>query len=363
MIGTALEEVVPSPAPVAAVIRRGKRVRIRRRAVVGAGLAAVAIAAVFGPGLVRDVRGSAPPSVVKQPQVTVSPVGRANRHGVIANGAINGRPWTIRLRKMGKDLCLGASGGPSMGCQRSRDFSPGEAPVTFEGAGGGDRYYLAGPVSARVSRVSVVLSDGAVLRLEPVRFGSLRWVGVMLPTRVGLAEVIAYSAGREIAHAIPFQGTHGAMPSIVGWLRPGQRGLARISKLVGSGVSAGRHWSVTMHAGPWGYCTIVRVAGRGASQGCWPSASVVGGVRMSSSGGPVAGSPLPWWSVGQVPRSVTYLTFVISDGHTVRVPAVPVGRERIYSLVLGAKGLRVLRWAAHDAAGHTISSGVGLPNG
>jgi hypothetical protein len=54
---------------------------------------------------------------------------------------------------------------------------------------------------------------------------------------------------------------------------------------------------------------------------------------------------------------------VISDGRTVRVPAVAVGRERIYALVLGAKGQRVLRWAAHDAAGRTISSGGGLPKG
>jgi hypothetical protein len=121
---------------------------------------------------------------------------------------------------VGKDLCIDASGGPKIGCQRPRDFSPGEAPVTFEGAGGGDRYYLAGPVTARVSRVSVVLSDGAVLRLEPVRFGLLRWVGVMLPTRVGLAEVIAYSAGREIAHAIPFQGAREAMPRHRGVVAP-----------------------------------------------------------------------------------------------------------------------------------------------
>jgi hypothetical protein len=60
---------------------------------------------------------------------------------------------------------------------------------------------------------------------------------------------------------------------------------------------------------------------------------------------------------------VTYPTFVIGDGRTVRVSAVRVGGERIYALVLGVKGQRVLRWAAHDAAGRTISSSGGLPQG
>ncbi len=70
---------------------------------------------------------------------------------------------------------------------------------------------------------------------------------------------------------------------------------------------------------------------------------------------------LPWWFVGAVPNSVSYLRFAISDGRTIRVPAVAAGRASFYAFALGVPHLRVLRWDSYDRSGRHVSGGRGLP--
>lgn len=361
-IGTALDEIAPSPAPVAAVIRRGKRIRFRRRAGVIAGLAAVGVAVAVAPGLTHDTSRYRPPvPLIKPPQVTIGRVGPHGPPGLIAKGAINDRTWTIRLGRMGKKLCIEASEGPGMACQTPSEYRTSGAPASLQGGGDQHRYFLAGPVAARVRQVRFVLSDGAVLRAGSVRYGQQRWIGVEMPTRLRITEAIAYSAAGEVGHAIPFYNSPVAVPTFVTWQRPGQTGQPRITRRIGSGISAGERWRVTEHTGPWGYCLTVLVGGQSPGTECTVRFSRQGNGMMSSSDSSSTTGKLPWWFVGAVPNSVRSLKFAISDGRTISVPAVTVGGESFYSFALGRTGLRVVGWDAYNGSGRRVSGGHGLP--
>jgi hypothetical protein len=86
-----LQSVPPSPAPVEAIIRRGKRIRLRRTgAAVGtlalAGIAAVAALAPHGAAGAASPALAAPGSVVPG--------------GVIAHGTADGQPWRLTAQNI-----------------------------------------------------------------------------------------------------------------------------------------------------------------------------------------------------------------------------------------------------------------------
>jgi hypothetical protein len=108
-------------------------------------------------------------------------------------------------------------------------------------------------------------------------------------------------------------------------------------------------------------CASVLVGGQSPGAECTAQFSRQGNGMMSSSDSPSTTGKLPWWLVGAVPNSVSYLAFSISDGRTIRVSAVAVGRESFYAFALGQPHLRVVRWDAYDRAGHRVSGGSGVP--
>ncbi len=197
-IGAALDEIVPSAAPVSVVIRNGKRIRVRRLVGAAAGLTALVVAAAAAPRLVHDVGLPAPPGpAVHQPKVTIDRLGPRSVHGLIAKGAIGASTWTIRLGHAGKRLCIEASDGPGMACQAPGDYRTSGAPASLQGGGDEHRYFLAGPVAPEVRQVRFVLADGTVLRADSVRYGRLRWIGLEVPARLRIVRAIAYSADRK----------------------------------------------------------------------------------------------------------------------------------------------------------------------
>lgn len=361
-IGAALDQIIPPPAPVLAVMRRGRRVRVRRRAGLAVGLAVVLLAIVITPRLVHHLGLPPSPSpAAEQPKLTIEPVGPEAVRGLIAQGTINGSPWTIRLARMGKRLCIEASDGPGMACQRPGAFRTSGAPVSLQGGGDVSRYFLAGPVASTVRQVRLVLSDRAVLRVDSVRYGRQRWIGMEMPGELRIMKAIAYSVHGEVGHAIPFYESRAGIPTFVDWQRPGETGQPRITRRVGSGLSAGQRWSATEHTGPWGYCMTVLLAGQNQGTDCTSEFSAEGNGMTSSSGSESTSGNLPWWFVGAVPTSVRYLEFAISDGRTIRVRAVAAGMESFYAFALGAPNLRVTSWDAYDSAGRRVSGGRGLP--
>ncbi len=353
-----LDDVAPPAAPTAAVRRRGKAIRNRRRVGVATGIGVAVLAAALVPGLLRQSKAGGPISPRHQsPKVIVGNVGRGAPAGLIARGAIDGKPWRMTLSWQGKDLCVGTSGDlPRPGCGQPSSYAAAW-PATLDGTGGGAINALYGAVAARVARVSITLSDGIVLNLRPVGFGGRRWIGLELPAKLAVTKVVAYSRSRELAFAIPFTAARGGLPSVEAWLRSGERAPRQFARLIGSGVSAGKQWSVTVHVGPWGQCAVPAIPGDFGNVGCWPATTRQAGGIMGS-GGP---AQFPWWIVAAARPRVSYLVLSMTDGTTRHVPTVQVGNIRLYAIVLLGRP-RIARWAAYDASGHRLYGGQGAPS-
>lgn len=349
-----LDDVTPTVAPTAAVKRKGNAIRTRRRVGIAAGLAVAVVAAALVPGLLRQSKATGPVSP-KNPKVTVRTVGRNARHGLISQGSINGKPWRITLTWQGKFLCVRTSGElPQSGCAAPQDYAAAW-PATLDGTGGGSTEALYGIVAGQVRRVSIALSDGVVLNLRPVRFAGHRWIALELPAMLAVTKVVAYSRGAELAYAIPYSAAKGGLPSIEDWLRPGQPMPREFARLIGSGVSAGRRWSVTIHAGPWGQCAVPAVPGEGGGAYCWPPSRQPG--FITGSGNPAKGL---WWVVAAVRPRVSYLQLSMTDGTTRRLPTVQVASLRLCAIAI-IDGPRIAHWAAYDASGHRLYGGQGAP--
>jgi hypothetical protein len=357
-LAAVLDDVTPPAAPTAAVKRRGKAIRVRRRAGVGAGLAVAVVAAALLPGLLHQSKAQVPITPThKNPKVTVGNVGRDAPHGLIAKGAINGKPWRITLSWQGKYLCARTSGNSLSGndCGPSDSYAATD-PVTLIGTGNGRISALYGTVTGQVRRVSIVLSDGVALDLRPVRFSGDRWVGLELPVKLAVTQVVAYSRSGELAHAIPFTAVRGGLPSIEAWLRPEQPAPREFARLIGSGVSAGKRWSVTLRVGPWGQCVVAAIPGNSGNVDCFAGSTQQTGVM--GSGDPVRG---PWWFLGDARPKVSYLVLSMTDGSTLHVPTVQVGGVRLYAIVIIHRP-RIVHWAAYDASGHRLYGGQGAPS-
>jgi hypothetical protein len=352
-LGTALAEMPASSAPVDAVRRRGRRMRTRRRFGAAAALAVLVAVAVTVPGLLRGHSTPVPVAPLATPKVTVGHVTSPASHGLIATGTVDGKPWTIRLTAAGMDICVYASGAPDLGC--GIEWTQPSWPISFSSAGSVVTASV-GTVSAQVSRVDVVLSDGAVLKLDPVRFGRARWIGLEVPRRLTVGRLIAYSRHGVLAYAIPFT-EPGGLPIVVNWLTPGEPVPGRVTRVVGAGRSDGTSWSVTVHAGPWGWCAVPAVPGSGGTTGCWPGVPARYGVMLGS-GGPTS---RPWWIVGAVRSSVSYLAMSLKAGGTVRIPVVEVAGERLYAVAVFRPSL-IAGWGAYDARGRRLYGGSGAPS-
>jgi hypothetical protein len=356
-LSTVLDDVTPPAAPTAAVKRRGKAIKNRRRAGVALGLGVAVVAAALVPGLLRQSKAPGPVTPQnKHPKVTVRTVGRAPR-GVIAEGAIDGKPWRITVRWRYKGLCVVSSGNlPQNGCSSPRDYATAW-PATLNGSGGGSTESLYGIAARQVKRISIELSDGAVLNLHPVRIAGRDWIGLELPSKLSVTRLVAYSRTGELAYAIPFNAARGALPSVQAWLRPGEAAPRPFARVIGSGLSAGKRWSVTIHVGPWGQCAVPAIPGDERNVGCWTAASRQPGLVMGS-GGP---GYFPWWAIGVVRPHVSYLLLSMTDGSTRRVPVVRIGKVPYYVIVIFHRPL-IARWAAYDASGHRLYGGQGAPS-
>jgi hypothetical protein len=284
-----LNAIEPSPAPVHAAVRQGRTIRLRRRVSVAAGLAVVAATAVLVPGVLRHT--PTPPTVPPHYSVTVNPPPAGNPHGVIGSGTIDGKPWRVIESGIGKKSVVTGTGQAYFGAETLSQW-----PATLQSGGDKSSVMLFGTLAHSVSRLTFSLPNGTVLDVRPVRWHGQRWFGVMVPQRVPIARAVAYSGGRQVAHAFPFRGSE-----IVAWLHPGERGPARESFTIASGAINGTQWSIRAEIGPWGYCLVLPGGGdcTGAS-GPTPSKAVL--AEMSC--GPGQGT---WYAVGSVQSSVSSL--------------------------------------------------------
>jgi hypothetical protein len=351
-LSAVLDEMTPGPAPVGAVIRRGRGVRRRRIAgATAAALAAVAVVAGFSSlGLRLPSQAPAAPP----PVVTVVPPGPGATAGLIASGRVGTRTWSARATMPSHgQLCVTA--GPAG--QFCTAVTRPVGPVSLMGLPTETDYrVLAGMVQPKVTRVDVVLADGQQLIMHPVVIGGRHWVAFAAPIGVKATRAVAYVGRAVYRYAIPFSepGT-GSFPAFATWLRPGQAGLPRETFLIASGTVLGHRWTVTEYTGPWGRCFVLPGASDCLNGGLpviaagrltQPMFSVPGGVHMTA-----------------VSPNVASVALDLSSGQHVRVvTGTGLYGQRFYAFLL-PHGVKVQGWTAYDSAGVKLGSGPGSTAG
>ena len=343
----ALDAITPRAAPVAEAVRQGRAIRARRRISAAAGLTAVAAAGVAAPFLLH--RPPSPPPAAQT--VTVYPPGPGSPSGLIASGTVGGHRWRVSTDRPGSAVagrgnqCFTALG--VLGCGPVT-HPTGSAPVELTGTSAGGMMAEYGPVARSVSYLTVQLASGQRLTLHPVTVFGTRYVAFAAPLHLAISRVTAYSRHGVLTTAVPFNGPTG-LADVNLWLAPGQPGLPRATRLIGSGTSAGNAWSVTGYLGPWGAC----VASRG------------GGMITSDCIGappPLSTSVLGWGAgpprvvYGPAAAAVTHVVVALAHGGTIRVAAVRVGSQKFFAFAL-APGQRAVSWHAYNAARQLVASG------
>jgi hypothetical protein len=359
-LGSALDEIEPGPAPLAAVFRRGTVIRRRHRAAVAGGIAMIAAGAVLAPALLdgqQTGRDSVPSGTLPHYSVKVSPPAKGAKPGVIATGSINGWHWQATLSGAGGNVGASFNGFGRMGSVSAAPPQAGEYASFDDSSDNAGRYAYVGPVAKAVRYLTVELSNGQTLTLHPQWWAGQRYVAMVLPSRLEAENAIAYGASGELGYAIPFN--YGGSATFVTWLRPGQQGPAAAGTDVGSGGTGRDRWLVMAWIGPWGLCERVHEPDGGGVDGSCESA---GGVSESglvwgdmSSG---VGAP----ELGQAKADVAYVLVTRSDGSAVRIRAVHLAGYRYGLLAMIRPAKSVVRsWTAYDAVGARLGSGTGDP--
>jgi len=345
----AFSAVSPVSAPIEGAIRKGKVIRLRRRTVAAAGIAAVVTAAVFTP---LAVHWSASPAPSTGPYtVTVRPPGPHSPPGEIASGTVNGKSWQVIAERR----CPGGDGycilgqGPAFG-DSTESESAGDTlanatglPVYWSASSSGPVQLQLGAVRAGVSAVRVYFGNGTVLTLYPVTVYGDRAVAFAAPVGVDIVRAVAYSRTGEIAAAIPLN-LPGKMSYFGSWLTPGERAAASVSGTIGSGTINGVTWSASAYLGPWGICAEISDGSTCVPTGTQPG---TGEMLVSPNHGLVQ-------IVGSAAAAVTRLA--VSAGRTtVQVRPVSVGGLKFFAVAVPAFSGNV-RWVAYDAAGRVVAS-------
>ncbi|HEX6518742.1 MAG TPA: hypothetical protein VF070_01825 [Streptosporangiaceae bacterium] len=358
-LDNAFSAITPAPAPIDAAMKQGKRIRLRRRATAVASVAAVVAAAVALPLTMHVQASPVPETGPGQYTVSVFPHDLKYPSWVVAQGMLNGKKWQFNVS---------APGGASRGSQYvsfdppdKTDFLPGpgrmmqvtalstdllgSSPAGLWAMDAANAVAEFGVVQADVDHLTVTLTNGATLTLHPVpKFGA-RLVVFVVPRGAVIVHVTAYSRAGEIASAIPFYNSAGTA-TFATWLRPGQQGVARDSRLLASGSISGQEWSVTAYTGPWGVCFEMMTVTT-----CTPithaavdSGNANGIVRM------FAIEPDP---------SVIRVDVRLPGGTAIATRLVTVGRHKFFAFAVSAT-LKPgsVRWTEYDKAGHQVASGT-----
>ena len=358
-LDAAFEAITPRPAPIDAAVRRGRTIRVWRRAAVVAGAAAAVAIGVFGvPSLLHGPAAPGPaapgPTASVGPNtVTVQAPGPHSAPGTIALGTINGQRWQFiadgKLSGAGYSNAQGfTTSGPAFGGDAGSQPGTalavyGAAPVSFLELTCGPVQVYYGAVQADVTYVAVRLDNGTVLTLHPVVVHGVRAVAFAVPVGAGITEVTAYSRHGEIAAAIPFNDPSG-MADFGVWLKPGQHGLARASGQIGSGTFHGSAWSATAYLGPWGIC-VQFPAG---------VACVLDGVSVDS-GATILTSGELSVAAGGAPASTALVIVYQPDGTSTTVRPVTVGGQKLFPFQLRT-GPNRLSWTDYDSSGAVVGS-------
>jgi hypothetical protein len=372
------------PAPVLRVTGRGQGIRVRRRALTGGTVIAVALAvaaaAHFSP---RPVTG---------PTVTLNAPNPAAPGGVFASGTAGGKRWTLAVRNI--------VAAPGTGrCLPAVMFSGHDGDVLFRVSPGtpsfGNPALLAGPpgfpgitavftqVAPDVTRLVAVFPGGRRLSVRPVWVSAcaqrFHLAGFAYAKAAGdISELATYSRlglgdGLVITPADLNPLTSPALtllgptsPGIWANLDDSQADVAasEAQSPIGAGNIGGQVWHIRTSLGLFGQCytaTLRGGPGRGRGQGseCVPVAAPPRAIGLAWVPVPGAATELSGYA-GLVSPRTARVEVALSDG--VIPPARPVTvAGRSYVAFVIPPGCRVLKLQLFDSAGHMFASTADVP--
>ncbi|HET7014407.1 MAG TPA: hypothetical protein VFI65_10880 [Streptosporangiaceae bacterium] len=359
-----LGQVNAAPAPVAAVLRKGRIMRTGYNLAISTAVAAVSLAGFAAVSQVGHLRHHAtsgePGRHTYGKKETIVRLGPIAKHGLFAEGIETGKQrtaiWKLRIDASHNQVRAQVTGeGVWYVGNLKESVNPGSIGTFYNG--GIDNWPgVYGVVSNNVTRVAVTLNNHQKLNLYPVAAAGRRWVGLLTPIGIRPATFTAYSGKTELARVV-----NTSLP--VTWLLPGQKGPAGKFRFINRGrvsSGSGHHlpWNVSLQSGPFGYCLVLDVSI--AHGGFLGSDCMSPDTAKSAGAKALVSRRYARWLLGTAKPSVASLLFTLSGDKTLRVPVVSVGGQRFFGLALPA-GLKVVIWAARDKAGHKLYGGFGQP--
>ncbi len=367
-LGPALDGLLPRPAPLAAIVRDGRRVRARKWISRATGLAAAAAAVTAATlTLPSFFAGPAPaPPLTTHYHVTANVPGPHSPTGLIANGQVNGVPWSVRasFTRLGYFFTgVDTYASPGSDILPSRD-AQGDPVDDFLQEYGAGRAIQVDAVRADVTLVKVSLTNGQVLSLRPVAAigpANASLVAFATPDYRDVLAIEAFNKNGEIGYTVPWTGH--TWFTIGRWLQPGQPALPQPqTAVIGSGTAFGHSWRELLSVGPWGWCSQGDVDGSGGGEGCSAALPALRRGQYYQAEG-FAESVLGKSGVilsAEVADSVATIELTTRSGqHTWIRPHRVGGRSFIsFATAIDSQAAQnVIRWAAYDGHHHLLGSG------
>lgn len=362
-LSTALDGFTPGPVRYAALVREGRKVAVRKRLSVVAGLAVLAVAAAITPTIIGQVRPSGPSSPASY-HVTVNPPRPGSPKGLIASGRVNGIRWQVTEQVLptgqGINFYYSEPPYPRQSGQAGGDLA-GVDVASFVNGTDSPGYIGVAAVAPDVAYLTAVLRNGQRLTLVPQPTGgphAPRVVALAVPASSDVAELIAFSAKAELARAFPYTASGTLQLGL--WLRPGQPVPHRpATYLIGHGSAGGQAWAVRLYQGPWGTCFgITSPAVRPECLGATLSQQAGGeaaGEYLLVLAGPSASTEL---EIGVAEPQARQILITLPGDRTIN--AALVSRDGYRFFVFAASftvRLQWVRWVAFGATHQRLGSG------
>ena len=356
-----LRAVEPGPPPVEATMRRGQRLRSRRRLTALTGSLAVAVLAAAAYPVLGHLGRTTPvtPSAAAgSAGITETPGFSA---GVIATGTDGGERWRLSVGGSAtRGLCYtGTAGGESLGTACDLIAQPAGTPSGWHALGNGSYKAVITGVAPDVQYLVVTEKNSqglSVLKLIPVSAGvsGQRFIGLVATKGVSLVSATAYlTDGQEeaITQSVP-----------PGWTRSGGDSPPVADGDLGQLNADGQSWIVDATEGSFGTCVNLATVGQVGHLGQVQSSScttvapmtalaAIGAFELSDDSPPIV--------YGSAPPAAATLTVTLTNGKSFPVAVVTVGNENLWSFGLDP-GQTVKMLTAFSASGATLGTG-GLP--
>ncbi len=201
-----------------------------------------------------------------------------------------------------------------------------------------------GTVGPDVTRVVIQLSDGTELDLRPITAYGHRWVAAAAPVHA-MVTAESFVGRSEYLYAVAYQ----PFSEFVTWLRPGQLGMPRAARQLGSGKIDGVPWEVSVSVGPWGYCAQFADGGTCTPEAARPQPPLIGKPLQQLTCGGIdtsKGKQIAVAAVVAIPAGVKNVVLKFADGSHLRLVAIPVAGVRTigYAIPLRPKVVRTLEY-------------------